>query len=203
MTECTGQFTRSMGLPYRHTLKSMQDLSLKLTAGHFHAFWAFNHSRDEPFLRPPPEPQAPVYREPHVVRTKGRPRQTDGTTRREPSGWELRPPASSFRPFLPPERATASSAAVNTPPPPPPTPTADDDDEFISSLSQSYSASLRFPPSILRRKIHRLHKLHMAHRAKRWKMDSYPWMGSGFRRWRISCSRRGFKASRPRTPSRA
>src|SRR6266480_2916933 len=119
-----------MGLPCRHTLKSMQDLSLKLTAGYFHAFWAFNHSRDEPFLRPPPEPQAPVYREPHVVRTKGRPRQTDGTTRREPSGWELRPPASSFRPFLPPERATASSAAINTPlPPPPPAPT-DDDDEF-------------------------------------------------------------------------
>ena len=134
MTECTGQFTRSMGLPCRHTLKAMQDLSLKLTAADFHAFWTFNHSKDEPFLRPPPEPQAPAYREPHVVRTKGRPRQTDGTTRRDPSSWEMRPPAPSFRPFLPPERATASSAAVNTPPPPPLppplAPTTNDDDEF-------------------------------------------------------------------------
>src|SRR6266480_40210 len=134
MTECTGQFTRSMGLPCRHTLKTMQDLSLKLTAADFHAFWTFNHSKDEPFLRPPPEPQAPAYREPHVVRTKGRPRQTNGTTRRDPSSWEMRPPAPSFRPFLPPERATASSAAVNTPPPPPLppplAPTTNDDDEF-------------------------------------------------------------------------
>src|SRR6266480_1606512 len=150
MTECTGQFTRSMGLPCRHTLKAMQDLSLKLTAADFHAFWTFNHSKDEPFLRPPPEPQAPAYREPHVVRTKGRPRQTDGTTRRDPSSWEMRPPAPSFRPFLPPERATASSAAVNTPPPPPLppplAPTTNDDDEFDIPPLPSADSTPQDPP---------------------------------------------------------
>ena len=110
------------------------------TASDFHTFWTFNRPEDEPILQPPPEPQEPVHRGPHVVRTKGRLLQSDDMTRREPSGWKLRSSASSFHPPLAPEHATSSSAAVNTPLPAPeplpvpeplpPAPTSDDDDEF-------------------------------------------------------------------------
>src|SRR5215469_5558914 len=102
---------------------------------------------------------------------------TDGTTRREPSGWELRSQASSFRPFLPPERATASSTAVKTPlpvpEPPPPTLATNDDDEFDIAVDPELFSYLRFPPSIPRRKTNRPCRRHNTNKVKRWMMDSY------------------------------
>jgi hypothetical protein len=54
----------------------------RLTGSDFNTFLTFNRPEDEPSLRPPPEPQELVYRELQLVRTKGRPLQSDGTTRK-------------------------------------------------------------------------------------------------------------------------
>ena len=65
-TNCTGTFERSMGIPCRHTLQSLINLSIKVKAEHFHKFWRFERPPVEDdnglqFLRPPAPPPDPEW----------------------------------------------------------------------------------------------------------------------------------------------
>ena len=119
-TTCTGTFERSMGIPCRHTLQSLINLSIKVKPEHFHAFWRFERPPDRdglPFLRPPAPPPDPEWREPAVVVTRGRPRRDDNSTRRDASSWEVAlAPSTRGRAVLPPSSTVRSSAvSVNLP----------------------------------------------------------------------------------------
>jgi len=115
-TNCTGTFERSMGIPCRHTLQSLINLSIKVKPEHFHKFWRFERPPAEdgdglPFLRPPAPPPDPEWREPAVVVTRGRPRRADNSTRRDASSWEVAlAPSTRGRTVLPPSSTIRSSA---------------------------------------------------------------------------------------------
>ena len=109
-----------MGIPCRHTLQSLINLSIKVKPEHFHAFWRFERPPDRdglPFLRPPAPPPDPEWREPAVVVTRGRPRRDDNSTRRDASSWEIAlAPSTRGRAVLPPSSTVRSSAvSVNLP----------------------------------------------------------------------------------------
>ena len=115
-TTCTGAFERSIGIPCRHTLQSLINLSIKVKEEHFHVFWRFKRPPAEdrdgiPFLRPPALPPDLEWREPAVVVTRGRPRRVDNSTRRDASSWELAlGPSTRGRAVLPPSSIVRSSA---------------------------------------------------------------------------------------------
>lgn len=133
-----------MGIPCGHMIRDLNSVGLKVTDAHFDAYWLFTRpaaplSIDEASTSESPArfgtielssidpllsestktlPPPPVVLPPLKVRSKGRPRKNDGSTRREPSAWErYGGPTSSGarntpRPSQP--RTQLTSGAINT-----------------------------------------------------------------------------------------
>ena len=78
---CTGSFKKVYGIPCHHTLRAYVAQKRVVTKEDFYKHW---HYQDLP--APPQAPQ-PVIFAPHVVQTRGRPRD-DQSTRRNPSQFE-------------------------------------------------------------------------------------------------------------------
>jgi hypothetical protein len=85
---CTSSFEQINGIPCYHTIRVMERLELTITRADFHKHWHFDRPGEAIQLPvPPAPPQRPNIFAPHVVITRGRPRE-DRSTRRIPSQFE-------------------------------------------------------------------------------------------------------------------
>lgn len=91
-TPCSGSFEKIFQIPCYHTLRTYVNYERKVTKDDFHQHWHFK--LDLP--PPPPPPPGPSIFAPHVVQTRGRPRE-DQSTRRNLSQFELGEPSSARR----------------------------------------------------------------------------------------------------------
>jgi hypothetical protein len=89
---CTGCFEKIHQIPCHHTLRAYARYKRIVTKEDFHQHW--HYKLDLP--PPPPQPLAPSIFAPHVVHTRGRPRE-DHSTRRNPSQFEQGEPTTQRR----------------------------------------------------------------------------------------------------------
>ena len=90
---CTGSFERINDLPCYHTLQSMENVRSSLRMSHFDDdHWRYQRREGHSILPPPPRPYQFVL-DPLTVRSRGAPRKSEASTRRDPSAFERRVPA--------------------------------------------------------------------------------------------------------------
>ena len=95
---CTSSFERIHGIPCYHTIRVIERLELTITRTDFHKHWHFNRPGEAIQLPPPPvPPQRPNIFPPHVVVTRGRPRE-NRSMRRIPSQFEATAGIARLRP---------------------------------------------------------------------------------------------------------
>ena len=83
---CSGMFKRIFGLPCRHTMRSVWRLGGKLEMRHFpDEHWHFNAQRQRSISLPPSQYQHVLN--PPIIAGRGRPRQVESSTHRDPSAF--------------------------------------------------------------------------------------------------------------------
>jgi hypothetical protein len=84
---CSGSFMSIHGIPCYHIIRDLQQYQEQITRRHFHYHWHFERP-NQLTLPPPSAAPGPSIFPPHVVITRGRPR-NDHSTRRSPSQFEV------------------------------------------------------------------------------------------------------------------
>jgi len=94
---CTGYFEMTYGLPCYHTLQAMKDTGSSLWMSHFDDdHWRYQR-RDGHSITVPPRPNQYIL-EPLSIQSRGPPRRNEASTRRGPSAFERRVPATATQP---------------------------------------------------------------------------------------------------------
>jgi hypothetical protein len=90
---CSGLFEKANGLPCHHTMQRAANSVVPLLFP-YDDHWRYKRLQQGQSIDVPPRPYQTI-REPHPAQTRGRPRRDEASTRRDPSAFERRVPAST------------------------------------------------------------------------------------------------------------
>ena len=114
---CTGSIQRINGLPCYHTLQSIENIGSSLRMSHFDDdHWCYQRRGGHSILPPSSRPYQFVL-DPLIIRSRGAPRKSEASTRRDPSAFEQPVPARSSiqpQPEAPPQMGQQSQRIATT-----------------------------------------------------------------------------------------